>query len=66
MSSNIPVPAIPDRSRPRFRTASVLAAASLMLRDARDGADKSVIVGAVPDDYRTNHPDHCFRAGAYG
>jgi pilus assembly protein CpaD len=55
MSSNIPVPAIPDRSRLRFRTASVLAAASLIAGCAGWGG-QSVIVGAVPDDYRTNHP----------
>lgn len=55
MSSKISVPVSPDLPRVRYLAISMLAAASVLSGCAAWGG-KSVVVGAVPDDYRTNHP----------
>lgn len=55
MSSKNSVPATPGVSRVRYLAISMLAAASVLTGCAGWGG-KSVVVGAVPDDYRTNHP----------
>ncbi|MEQ8480626.1 MAG: CpaD family pilus assembly lipoprotein [Hoeflea sp.] len=55
MSCKISVPNTPDR--PRIRLAAVTAVASLALLSGCAGwGGRSVVVGAVPDDYRTSHP----------
>ncbi|MDF1610359.1 CpaD family pilus assembly lipoprotein [Hoeflea sp. YIM 152468] len=55
MSSKISVPANPDLHKVRFAVIPMLFAASLLSGCAGWGG-KSITVGAVPDDYRTNHP----------
>lgn len=55
MSSKNSVPATPGLSRVRYLAISMLAATSVLTGCAGWGG-KSVVVGAVPDDYRTNHP----------
>ncbi|WP_394691247.1 CpaD family pilus assembly protein [Hoeflea sp.] len=55
MSSKISVPVTPDLPRVRYLAVSMLAAASVLSGCAAWGG-KSVVVGAVPQDYRTNHP----------
>lgn len=55
MSSKISVPALPDHRPLRTVAAPLLLAASLVSGCA-GWPGKSVEVGAVPDDYRTNHP----------
>ena len=54
MSRKIPVSANPDRRLLGIAAAPLLIAASLLSGCA--GPGHSVTVGAVPDDYRTNHP----------
>lgn len=55
MSSKISAPAIPDLFRIRL-TAIALLATTTLLSGCAGWGGRSVIVGAVPDDYRTNHP----------
>tara|TARA_R110002020_G_scaffold285595_2_gene501130 strand:- start:12157 stop:12858 length:702 start_codon:yes stop_codon:yes gene_type:complete len=55
MSSKIPVPANPDLYPFRAAIAPLLIAVSL-LSGCAGWPGRSVTVGAVPDDYRTNHP----------
>lgn len=54
MSSKISVPATPDRRLLRVAVAPILVAA--LLSGCAGWPGRSVTVGAVPDDYRTNHP----------
>ena len=55
MSSKIPVPVRPDLRLPLRAAAPVLVAVSL-LSGCAGWPGHSVEVGAIPDDYRTNHP----------
>ncbi len=55
MSTKISVPANPDRRLLRAAAAPVLVTVSL-LSGCAGWPGHSVTVGAVPDDYRTNHP----------
>lgn len=55
MSLKISVPSTPDRRRVRSAAIAALATATLLSGCAGWGG-RSVVVGAVPDDYRTNHP----------
>lgn len=55
MSSKISVPVNPDR-RPLRAAAAPLLLATLLLSGCAGWPGRSVTVGAVPDDYRTNHP----------
>lgn len=55
MSSKISVPVTPDLRPLRVAAAPLLVAASL-LTGCAGWPGHSVTVGAVPDDYRTNHP----------
>lgn len=55
MTSKISVPANPDLRRTGLSAWPLLIAATLLSGCAGWGG-QSVVVGAVPDDYRTNHP----------
>ncbi|MBU4531638.1 MAG: CpaD family pilus assembly lipoprotein [Hoeflea sp.] len=55
MSSKIPVPANPDL-RPLKAAALPLLMAVTLLSGCAGWPGRSITVGAVPDDYRTNHP----------
>ena len=55
MSCKTPVPANPDR-RPRWTAVAPMMIAASLLSGCAGWQGRSVTVGAVPDDYRTNHP----------
>lgn len=55
MSCKTPVPANPDR-RPLWTAVAPMMIAASLLSGCAGWPGKSVTVGAVPDDYRTNHP----------